>query len=96
MAKETWIIIKEFEKSIDGYPDKIKTRILQLKSNSSNKTFSGMVSHHCKPSELAYGVMRPHAYGNNISEIERELLDYIKTFTSIGVEENEFFDQLEY
>lgn len=96
MAKEEWKIIKEFEKSIDGYPYKIKARILQLKSRSSNNTFSGMVSHHCKPSEQAFGVMRPHAYGSNLSEIERELIIYIKTFTSIGVEENEFFDQLKY
>jgi hypothetical protein len=96
MAKEEWKIIKEFEKSIDGYPYKIKARILQLKSRNSNKTFSGMVSHHCKPSEQANGVMRPQAYGGNLSEIESELMVYIKTFTSIGVEENEFFDQLEF
>ncbi len=96
MAKEEWKIIKEFEKSVDGYPYKIRARILQLKSRSSSKTYYGMVSHHCKPSEQAAGVMRPHGNGSSIAAIERELNIYINTFTSIGVEENENFDQLKY
>lgn len=96
MAKEEWIIIKKFDKIIGGYPYKIRARILQLKSRTSRKTYYGTVSHYCKPSEQAFGVMRPQAYGGSIAAIERELNNYINTFTSIGVEENESFDQLNY
>jgi len=96
MTKEEWTIVKEFEESITGEPHKIKARILQLKSRSSNKTYFGKVSHHCKPSEQALGVMTPQGHGNSIAIVERELKNYIHTFTSIGVEENEYFDQLKY
>lgn len=96
MSKEEWKIIKEFEESIDGYPYKIRARILELKSRSSAKSFYGTVSHYCKPSEQAFGVMRPQGQGSGLAFVERELKRYIKTFTSIGVEENDSFDQLSY
>lgn len=96
MAKEEWTVIKEFEKTIDGDPYIIKARILQLKSRSSSKIYHGRVSHYCKPSIQASGVMRPHGHGNSIDSVERELNLYINTFTSIGVEENEDFDRLKY
>jgi|WetSurMetagenome_2_1015567.scaffolds.fasta_scaffold667951_2 hypothetical protein len=96
MSKEEWKIVKEFEEPIDGYPYKIKARILELKSRSSTKSFYGTVSHYCKPSEQAFGVMRPQGQGSSIAIIERELKRYIKTFTSIGVEENDSFDQSKY
>lgn len=96
MAKEEWIIIKEFEKPIDGYPHKIKARILQLKSRNSKKMYYGKVSHHCKPSKQANGVMIPNANSDSIVSVQRQLNIYIDTFSSIGVEVNENFNQLKY
>ncbi len=96
MAIEEWIIKEEFEKPINGYPFKIKARILQKKSRSSSKIYHGRVSHFCKPSEQAAGVMRPHGHGNSIDSVRRELNMYIDTFSSIGVEVNVDFDRLKY
>lgn len=39
MAKEELKIIKEFEKTIEGYPHLIRARILQVKSRSSDKRY---------------------------------------------------------
>lgn len=96
MVNEEWKIVKEFNETIVGYPYRIKARILELKSRSSAKSYFGTVSHYCKPSEQAFGVMRPQGQGSSIAIIERELKRYIKTFTSIGVEENDSFDQLQH
>ncbi len=96
MAREELQILKEFEESIEGYPYKIRARILKSKSRT-NKLIYGKLSHYCKPSELASSAYRPSALtGHSITQVERELRIYIKGFTSIGVEINEDFDRLKY
>jgi len=96
MAKVELKILKEFEELIDGYPHKIRARILKSKSRT-DKLIYGRLSHYCKPRELASSVYRPSALtGHSITEVERELRNYIKGFTSIGVEINEDFDRLKY
>lgn len=96
MILEEWLVVKEFEKRIDGYPYKIKARILQLKSRNPNKIYHGSVSHFCKADEEAILTLRPEAQGKNMASIEKALESYINGFTSIGVEVNDDFDRLTY
>ena len=96
MIYEEWLIVKEFEQELAVYPFKIKARVLQLKSRNPNKIYYGSVSHFCKLKEKADVPIRPQAQGSNMAVIEKELLSYIKAFTSIGVEENDDFERLIY
>jgi hypothetical protein len=96
MIYEEWLIVKEFEEPITGFPYTIKARVLQLKSRNPNKIYYGSVSHFCKQDEQSTISLRPQAEGKNVAAIERELNTYIKSFTSIGVEENDDFDRLKY
>ncbi|MBP1638922.1 MAG: hypothetical protein H6Q17_505 [Bacteroidetes bacterium] len=96
MVYEEWMIVKEFEAQVPGYPHTIKARILQLKSRSPNKIYYGTVSHYYKPNEQALEVVMPTGQGNSIAAIERELNVYLKAFTSIGVVVNDDFDCLIY
>jgi|GEM_PF-3514699 len=96
MILEEWMIVKEFETQVVGYPYTITARVLQLKSRSPNKIYYGTVSHYYKPNKQADDVVMPQAQGHSITAVERELNAYMKAFTSIGVVENEDFDCLKY
>jgi hypothetical protein len=96
MILEEWLIVKEFETQVVGYPYTITARVLQLKSRSPNKIYYGTVSHHYKPDKKADDVVVPQAQSHSIKTVERELIAYLKAFTSIGVVPNEDFDRLKY
>jgi hypothetical protein len=96
MILEEWMIIKEFEMKVAGCPHPIRARVLQLKSRNPNKTYYGTVSHYYKPSEHAPEVAIPQGQSNSLAVVERDLHAYLKSFTSIGVVENDDFDCLIY
>lgn len=97
MKNEILTIIKEFEYEVKDYPYLVKAKILQNKSRSSDKMYYGRLSHYCKPSEFAASAYRPSSFnGFNLKAVEKDLLAYLKGFTSYGIEVNEEFDRLIY
>lgn len=87
-------IVKEMEYKISGYPGILRAKILKPISRS-DKLYYGKISHFCKPSEGAGTIYHPTGLfiSSSIFEVEECLRNYANSFTSIGVETNNKFDQ---
>ncbi len=84
-------VMEEYEVMVEGLNYKIKGKVLKSVSDDGEVSFIGSLSHYCKPDEGSADVYRPSLGRREIESARHLLIQYLKSFTNIDVEQNMYY-----
>jgi len=85
-------IVEEYSMFVDGLDFLITGRVLVSLDTDSTYNYSWEISHYCKGTEAAATAYTPSdRTASTIEEARKRLMIHMETFTTIGVEPNQYF-----